>query len=285
MARVVVSIAATSKPMYVNLRAMGSSICACGCAQPTTISPKTIVRWGYVAGKPRTFVHGHNRRQPLGGRFWSKVSKGSEPDACWEWTGGRFQGTGYGSFTYSMPGQAPRTLSAHRFSWELHFGPIRSGFYVCHHCDNRVCVRPDHLFLGTAQANSNDCIEKGRSGQGSRHPNAILDEKAVVMIRERAASGESLRSLARIFGVHESGVSELVHGRSWHHVTGPIAKRRLNAKLTEAQVDAIRLRLWLGVQSQQEIATRFGVHQVTVSRIKLGRRSRRQRHPTSLPPG
>ena len=123
---------------------------------------------------------------------------------------------------------------------------------------------------------------KGRSTQGSHHCFAILNEDMVRTIRERAASGEPLRQLAKLFGVHESSLSEIVHGHTWRHVAGPVAKRRLNTKLTEAQVEAIRLRLWLGLQTQKEIAQRFGVNQVTVSRISLDHRARRLRPPTSL---
>jgi hypothetical protein len=51
---------------------------------------------------------------------------------------------------------------AHRMSWEMHFGPIPEGMLVLHHCDVRRCVRPDHLFLGTARDNTRDMIAKGR---------------------------------------------------------------------------------------------------------------------------
>lgn len=85
--------------------------------------------------------------------FWAKVHK---TDDCWEWTAARMS-SGYGGF-YWQRGRVP----AHRFSWEIAFGAIPEGMFVCHHCDNRLCVRPDHLFLGTALDNARDCVAKGR---------------------------------------------------------------------------------------------------------------------------
>jgi hypothetical protein len=61
---------------------------------------------------------------------------------------------------------------AHRLAWIDAYGSIPAGLYVCHHCDRKLCVRPDHLFLGTAQDNSRDMIAKGRHGQWT-HPEAF----------------------------------------------------------------------------------------------------------------
>lgn len=102
-------------------------------------------------------------------------------------------------------------MYAHRFSWELHFGPIPTGMYVCHHCDNRPCVNPSHLFLGTLQDNLADMRAKGR---GHVIPGKLTWE-AVRDIRARAASGETHASIAGRYNVTRPNVSIIVSGRTW----------------------------------------------------------------------
>lgn len=99
-------------------------------------------------------------------RFWDKVNK---TENCWLWTGNtqlkhkRWKKGGYGVIVRTpTSGGKRRVFYAHRFSWELHFGPIPTGMFVCHHCDVVLCVRPDHIFLGTAADNNADMHKKGR---------------------------------------------------------------------------------------------------------------------------
>lgn len=107
--------------------------------------------------------------RPAVERFWEKVSRGAA-GACWIWRGWKTTG-GYGQLT--LPGD--QKVMAHRFSYELHFGPIADGLFACHRCDNPSCVNPAHLFLGTHLENMRDMIAKGRNVVGSRHrpPKAI----------------------------------------------------------------------------------------------------------------
>jgi hypothetical protein len=153
-------------------------------------------------------------RQPLAERFWRFVRKGS---GCWEWTAAT-GGSHYGSFGVTRSRQMP----AHRFSWELHFGPIPKGLFVCHHCDNRLCVRPDHLFLGTHLDNMADMVAKGRGRSGVRsgvlNHNARLTEDDVRAIRQRRAAGETTVALGKAFGVSSPQISYIVNRKVWRHV-------------------------------------------------------------------
>lgn len=145
-------------------------------------------------------------------RFWAQVERTGE---CWEWRGKLGRG-GYGQ-TW-RDGRAPLV---HRVSWELHYGPIPEGLFVCHRCDNPPCVRPDHLFLGTAKENTQDMMAKGRfrlsrKRRGEEHPRAKLTAEQAGLIRARV--GTSRRKLAEEFGVSPGTIRAIHEGRTWKDV-------------------------------------------------------------------
>jgi hypothetical protein len=138
-------------------------------------------------------------------RFWGKVNKTED---CWLWEGALCSkgksDTGYGTFSIDADGTMQMT---HRFSWELHNGPIPEGLRVLHTCDVKRCVRPDHLFLGTQKQNMEDKVAKGR------HPKS-LTPKQVLAIQE-AYCGKprpSQQQLAERFGVHQTTISNVIRG-------------------------------------------------------------------------
>ena len=152
-------------------------------------------------------------------RFWSKVDKTAD---CWVWTAG-IGGGGYGLF------HAGRHYRAHRFSFEANFGAIPQGLCVCHRCDNRLCVRPEHLFVGTYADNLRDMREKGRAHfqvnrgcflRGEKSPRAKLTNQQAVDLRVRYVAGESARALGSHFGMTESAVFKVLRGEVYAQATG-----------------------------------------------------------------
>lgn len=151
-------------------------------------------------------------------RFWSKVAITSEDDNdCWEWQAALFKGTGYGQFNIRH-----YPYRAHRVSYTMEVSIIPKGLCVCHKCDNRLCVRPSHLFLGLHKDNILDAKNKGHmkakySQRGEGSPVAKLKEHDVRDIR-RLSDLYSTRKLAKIFGIGQTTVRHITAKRTWRHL-------------------------------------------------------------------
>lgn len=133
------------------------------------------------------------------------------PDnGCWEWRR-NFNDAGYGMLWSS----GERNERAHRFSWMAYKGSIPEGLSILHRCDNRRCVNPDHLFLGTRADNVRDCAAKGRMPNGEKHHGAKLSHVDVQEIRAALKSGSRPSALARRYQIHPSVISRIKTGDAW----------------------------------------------------------------------
>lgn len=142
-------------------------------------------------------------------RFWTKVNKSGD---CWLWT---LSPTwdGYGRFKAFR-----RDYRAHIFIWEALYGKLEKGIQVLHHCDVRLCVRPDHLHSGTHIDNMAEMAARARAPRGSKNPASKLTEDDVRAIRD---STEPQRVLARKYGVCQGAISHARLGRNWKSLAYP----------------------------------------------------------------
>lgn len=112
-----------------------------------------------------------------------------------------------------------KNVRAHRLSYEIFVGEIPEGMCVCHYCDNRSCVNPSHLFPGTVQDNNADMFQKGRQWTplGIKHGRAKLNDEKVGEIRILVKEFTQER-VAKMLGVGQSTINDIVTGKTWSHV-------------------------------------------------------------------
>ncbi len=147
--------------------------------------------------------------------FWKHVDKAGEDD-CWNWTANLCR-NGYGSVWNK---NTKRNISAHKFSYELHHGPVIKGNHVMHSCDNKACVNPKHLSQGSPKQNTNDAIDRGlrpRIGipvkSGESHPNSKLTPDQVKFIKAHPELGH--KQIADMWGLSPNCIRGVRIGRTW----------------------------------------------------------------------
>lgn len=144
-------------------------------------------------------------------RFWSKVLIG---DGCWEWQAFK-NSKGYGCFRRRDNG----SMLAHRIAWELVNGPIPAGMQALHVCDNRACVKPGHLYVGTVADNMKDRDSRGRLALGEQNGKSKLTVDGVKSMRRQHKDGVAIKEIAKNFGINQTHASRIVRGLEWRHVT------------------------------------------------------------------
>lgn len=148
----------------------------------------------------------NNKTKTLEEIFYGTVDK-NNPSGCWVWTA-CLTNCGYGNVTWKQ-----KNYRAHRLSWLLYYGEIPEGMLVCHKCDNRKCVNPEHLFLGTPKDNTADMIKKG--GIIGRKCNANrLSGKDFDDIRQvYAVGGVTQKEIANKYGVSDTHIGKIINFR------------------------------------------------------------------------
>lgn len=150
-------------------------------------------------------------------RFWSKVNIGKSNE-CWEWLTTLYV-DGYGQFMINRTSRR-----SHRISYELNHGPIPNNMVIMHTCDNRKCVNPAHLKLGTQQQNIQDMFAKGRqpkiSRAGTANGRAKLNEDAARYIKQHGVKGRggNVVKLAEKYNVSTTQILCILDNKSWSHI-------------------------------------------------------------------
>lgn len=144
-------------------------------------------------------------------RFWSYVDVQSDSE-CWNWIGA-ISGSGYGNIKIYN-----KYYRAHRIAYYIHYQKDPGEFLVCHECDNKLCVNPHHLFLGTQQENIQHALDTGLiSYVGSLHPQTRLLESDILEIRELQGT-ITQKEISKIYCVSQPTINHIMSRKTWRHI-------------------------------------------------------------------
>lgn len=217
-------------------------------------------------------------------RFWKYVTKGKSSE-CWIWESAILP-NGYGVLWIGDNEKyKPTSKYVHRISWIIHYDSIPKDHLVCHRCDVRACVNPEHLFVGTPADNSKDMVIKERS-------RSDFSAQQVAEMRRLYLSGKHpTQEIAKMYAVSRWNVLNAIKGNTWSHIPLPkdfgesypdskqaykqlteqkrMAGRQAIAKLSIKKADDIRM-LYRRGYTQDQIASQYGVDISTISRVVNG---------------
>ena len=175
-------------------------------------------------------------------RFWKRVIKS---DNCWEWNGTVSNGSG----VFYVNG---KNIKAAVFSWNMINGEVPLGKFVYRTCNNRLCVRPEHLAVGTTKEITRHCVEHGKRARFKNGGKSRLSSEEVISIREEAGRGVSNKEIAKKYNISESYVGNITTNKTYFpHL--PMGKKRPE-KVYDRDVFSVgnRKRFWSKVDIKDE---------------------------------
>ena len=175
------------------------------------IHSRTSLPWPSAFGALMIYPRYRNRIRP---GLWKPIEYEVSANGCWVCTS-HDRRIGYAYITVMG-----KTKQIHRFVFEDTYGPIPSGMCVCHTCDNKACINPEHLFLGMNADNTADMMTKGRSyvALGEKNGSTKLTTDQVMTIK---TSRLSAKALASLYSVSRWTIFRIRSGRQWAHVVIP----------------------------------------------------------------